>query len=220
MSAAPAFDRNAQRRRGMLAKVHLARKELGLDEDTYRAILRRLTGHESAGSCNEAQLGAVLDEFKVKGWKPTVAGKTPAGTGMAPILRAADHAAARKARAMWISLHQLAVVRDASEAALEAFGRRQLGVEKIQWTDQARMYRLIEALKAMAEREGWSQDLAGVPAEAQILVLKQRLLAAIEKKAGRVAPPERVRYFGHRTETLIDAQIAAAAEALAEQGLA
>ncbi|MDP1964000.1 MAG: hypothetical protein Q8K93_17570, partial [Reyranella sp.] len=54
-----------------------------------------------------------------------------------------------------------------------------LGVERLQWADQGLVYKLIEALKAMAERAGWSQDLAGVDPRDQVAVLRERLAAAI-----------------------------------------
>ncbi len=63
---------------------------------------------------------------------------------------------------MWISLHQLGVVRDPSEAALERFGARQLGVERLAWAGGSEGYRLIEALKAMAQRAGWDQATPGL----------------------------------------------------------
>ena len=127
--------------RPALAKVAIARKELGLDEDTYRDILERLTGHRSAKDASDQQLGLVLDEFKAKGWTPRnpVVRKKP---------RLVSPPAVRKARALWIGLADLGAVRDRSEAALESFARRQLGVESMDWSDAARLYKLIEALKA------------------------------------------------------------------------
>ena len=85
---------------------------------------------------------------------------------------------------MWISLHQLGAVRDPSEAALEAFARRQLGVDRLRWAVASEANALIEALKQMAERAGWSQDLSGVPAVQHVAVLKARLADAIEKARG------------------------------------
>lgn len=139
-------------RRSLIAKVHVARKELGLDEDTYRGVLGEVTGHASAKDCDDAQLVAVLDHFKLRGFSaaPRKAGKTAA-------TRRADHPSARKARALWISLYQLGVVRNASEQALEAFAARQLKCERMQWARQSDSFRLIEALKDMAERAGWWQ---------------------------------------------------------------
>ncbi|MFC5372872.1 gp16 family protein [Brevundimonas faecalis] len=164
-------------RRAAVVKVQIARRDLALDEDTYRAMLARLTGQTSASACTDAQLGRVLDELKAKGWAP----KVIAGGRKAPRAKpaAADQAVAKKARALWISLHQLGAVRDPSEAALEAFARRQLGVERLRWAVASEAYSLIEALKKMAERAGWSQDLSGVPAARHVAVLKARLAAAI-----------------------------------------
>jgi phage gp16-like protein len=181
----------------MLAKVHLAAKELGLQDDARRDVLERLTGHRSSTDCSDAQLDQVLVEFKRLGWtpKPANMGSTPGSrndtgtrTGTAPVsktVRRADHPAAKKARALWISLHQLGVVRDRSEKALESFARRQLKVDRLQWADPAACYRLIEALKAMAERAGWSQDLAMVKEDRQVFMLKARLANAQATKLGR-----------------------------------
>jgi len=167
-----------------LAKVHIAKKELAIEDGAYRAMLVRITGQESAAACNDDQLEAVLDELKAKGWTPRfVAGSAPARAGKALARRPADHPVARKARALWISLHQLGAVRNGSNAALEAFARRQLQVEVFQWADQGQGYKLIEALKAMAEREGWSQDVAGYRGAAAVQVLKDRLAALIAKRS-------------------------------------
>jgi phage gp16-like protein len=159
--------------RAAIAKVKIAAKELRLDDETYRAMLKRITGQSSAAHCDEVQLGRVLDEMKAKGWKPKVV--QGGRRGPSAKARPAQSPMAKKARALWISLHQLGTVRDPRESALEAFGRRQLGVDKLVWADEGQAYRLIEALKAMAERAGWSQDLTGVPAAQHVAVLKARL---------------------------------------------
>lgn len=156
------------RRKAQLAKIHMAKKELAIEDGAYRAMLTRLTGHESSAKASAAQLDAVIAELQVKGWKPKP------GTAQRGVKRA-DHPSAKKARALWISLHELGAVRNGSEQALEAFAARQLGVTRLQWADQGLVYKLIEALKRMAERAGWSQDLAGVAPAQHTVVLKARL---------------------------------------------
>ena len=188
IAAAPAKFPADPRRRAMIGKVKIAQKELGLDDCTYRAMLERITGQTSAASCSEAQLGLVLDELKAKGWKPVLVagGRAKAGSAREQRPAPADHPVARKARALWISLYQLGEVRDPSERALERFAKRQLGVERLQWADQSQGHRLIEALKAMAERGGWSQDMRWV--DNPVVTLKTRLLAAIHDKLGTKPP--------------------------------
>jgi phage gp16-like protein len=151
VSARPAtFNRSTQHRRSMLGKIHIAKKQLAMDEDDYRQLLFEQTGHGSAADCSDAQLARVIEQLKAKGFKPLPKpGKT-----------AATHPMARKARALWISLHHLNVVQNPAEEALEAFSRRQLGCAKLNWANQREAYKLIEALKAMALRHGWRQTAA------------------------------------------------------------
>ncbi len=180
------FDGASQHRRGLIAKVHVARKQLGLDEDSYRQILADVTGHASAGDCDERQLKAVLGHFESRGFAPR-----PRKAGVRP---AADHPSARKARALWISLHQLGAIDNPAEQALEAFARRQLKVSALQWADQSQCYKLIEALKAVAERHGWRQDftgpLAALDSMSRTRQLKARLCEAIlvKLKAADIVP--------------------------------
>jgi phage gp16-like protein len=163
-------------RRAALAKVHLAAKELGLETEDYRAVLVRVTGKSSAGEMTFAELQAVLDEFGRRGWSGRAA--KPA----APRARPADHPSARKARALWISLWQLGAIESASEAGLEAFARRQLKCERMQWADQAAAYKLIEALKGIAARHGWE-----VRFETPALVVSS-LIEAIHAKLAAIRP--------------------------------
>ncbi|MCX9146596.1 gp16 family protein [Erythrobacter sp. WG] len=182
-NAAPArFDRSASHRRAMLAKIHVAKKELQLADDDYRQILLDSAGRTSAGDCTEAELERVLKRLQEIGFTPL----TKAGAA-----RPAQHPMARKARALWISLHHLGAVEKPSEQALEAFARRQLKCERLVWADQSQGYRLIEALKAMAERHGWPQvDPAGRPWS--LLKLKELLCEAIlaKLKARDIVPAD------------------------------
>lgn len=184
-------------RRALLAKVHLGAKQLGLDDDTRRDLLARVTGHRSSGDCRDDQLVAVIKEYRRLGWTPhAVAGRAaPSPTRR---VKAAAHPVAVKARALWISLHQLGVVRDPSERALEAFAARQLKVDRLVWADQSQGYRLIEGLKAMAERAGWSQDLSMIKAERAVWTLKTRLVNA------QLAKLKRGYLQGPQTEAYLD----------------
>ncbi|WP_448660326.1 gp16 family protein [Sphingomonas sp. CJ99] len=165
-----------QRRNAMLAKVHLGAKDLGLVGDAYLDLLFGVTGKDSAKKCTDAELSAVLDRLKGLGWKPA----SPRGrTGERRQARAADHKVAAKARALWISLYHLGAIDDAGEMALEAFARRQLKCERLQFADQRLAFRLIEALKAMAERHGWSQSTEGLAPGAGPIVLRRRLVERI-----------------------------------------
>lgn len=174
------FDRATSHRRAMLAKIHVARAQLRLAEDDYRQILLEETGKRSAADCSEEALARVIARLKRLGWQPLPKG--------GPAQRPAQHPVARKARALWLSLYHLGAVRSGEESALEAFARRQLGCARLVWANQRQGYRLIEALKAMAEKHGWAQtDGKGnnLPPRALKEGLCQAILAKL-KQAGEI----------------------------------
>jgi phage gp16-like protein len=179
--AVPAqFDKSSQHRRSMIAKVQIARQQLNMDEDDYRQILFDQTGAMSLKDCSEAQIARVLDVMKAKGFKAL------------PGKKAASHPMARKARALWISLYHLNAVNNPAEEALEAFARRQLGCDKLQWARQSDAFRLIEALKSMASRHGWLQHNRATGRQFNPIELQASLCAAIliKLKEAGIAPAD------------------------------
>ncbi len=56
-------------RRSQLAQIHIARKDLGLDEDTYRAMLMDVAGVTSSADLTAKGRRDVLARFESKGWK-------------------------------------------------------------------------------------------------------------------------------------------------------
>lgn len=141
------FDPSTQRRRSLLAKINIGRQSLNMDEDDYRQLLLSETGKLSLKDCSEPQLVRVVEALKAKGFRPLP---------NASQRKAAQQPMAVKARALWISLYHLGVVHNPGEPALEAFAKRQLGCERMVWARDSDSFRLIEALKAMATREGWA----------------------------------------------------------------
>lgn len=65
----------------LIAKIKIGQKALGLDDATYRAVLQRVTSHDSTTKCSERQLVAVLVEYRNLGWNPT--GRCHTGNGKA-----------------------------------------------------------------------------------------------------------------------------------------
>jgi phage gp16-like protein len=163
-------------RSGLIGKIHVAKAQLGLDDDTYRAMLKRVTGKESSASCSISQLEGVKAELVNLGWKP--AKRAHPRAGKRPL---ADGEIAGKLRALWISGYHLGVVKDPSEAALAAFvkratGGKKRGVDALQWLTADDARKAIEALKAWLAREGevdWGREdprRAIVEAQHRILV--------------------------------------------------
>ncbi len=123
-----------------LAKIHIARKELKLQEEDYRAILRRVAGVESAAGLDDAALEAVLAELRRLGWKPAFTGKKP------------DRADLRMIFGLWAELGRQGALVDPSRSALRAFVGRQEDVSDPEFLRRDQAQRVIEALKAWLRR--------------------------------------------------------------------
>ena len=140
-----------------LALIHVAKKQLGLDEEAYRGLLERLTGKRSAKDMDFRELEAVIAEMRRLGFSA------------APKLRrnGLEGPYAAKLQALWIAGWNLGIVRDRRDKALTAFVLRQTGIPASRWLrlpeDAAKV---IEALKAWLAREGgvdWSRRRRGDP---------------------------------------------------------
>lgn len=62
---------NNQRAKDMQL-IHIAKKDLAMDDDTYRALLLRVTGKSSSKDLNDSERDALLKEFKRLGFKVKV----------------------------------------------------------------------------------------------------------------------------------------------------
>lgn len=123
--------------------IHVAKRELRMDEDDYRALLLRAGGHSSAKDLSDDGAQAVIEEMKRLGFKPKNANSTLSGP-FAP-----------KLVALWLSAWNLGIARNRHEHALIAFVERQTGIAHVRWVrDQREAAKVIEALKKWMAREG------------------------------------------------------------------
>lgn len=134
----------------LYAKLHIAQKELGLDEDSYRDILQRVGGCYHAKDMSISGLEAVLKEFKRLGWKPKP------GTRRTP---ESVKGQVRMIYGIWKDLEPYVRASD-KLAALRSFVQRQTktvanpqGVSAPEFLDAAQANRVIEGLKDWLRRE-------------------------------------------------------------------
>lgn len=136
------------------AAIHVAKKQLGLDDDTYRALCVRITGKNSSSDMSEIERTKVIEHFRQQGFKPASKGtRKPLEGKFAP-----------KLQALWIACWNLGITRSKSDQALIAFVKRQSGVDHTRfliYADDAD--KVIEGLKSWMKREAnvnWSKDKA------------------------------------------------------------
>lgn len=123
-------------------KIQIARRQLGLDDDAYRAILKRTVGAESSKGLTPRQVGRVLVELERLGFKPK------ASTG-----RAKPKPAAERAKLVGKIEAQLAEAGRPWGYA-DALAARMYQVERLEWCDSKQLGGIITALAKDAERHG------------------------------------------------------------------
>lgn len=121
----------------MLAKIHIAKKELGLSEPEYRALLLRVGKVESARQLSDKAANLVIAEMKRLGFTPRQSTRPPA-----------ERADVRKIYALWGSLHVGELDRD----ALRAWVRTRFQVSAPEFLKPAQAREAIEQLKAWQKR--------------------------------------------------------------------
>lgn len=130
-----------------LAKIHIARKDLGLDEDTYREIIRDV-GKAASGSAADltpAGRARVLGRFRERGWQPRRRAVRQSTDWRRPRIK--------KITALWCALADAGVVQNRSEASMVKWCAGITRKPKLEWADSDDLNRCIEGLKDWARRE-------------------------------------------------------------------
>ena len=125
------------------AQIHIAKSQLGLDDETYREVLKVATGKTSCAAMSERELKAALQAFKDRGFKSRPPRKA---SGTATL--------EEKLVAIWRSMASDGLLNNGSDAALRSYVRRQTGCkyEAPQFCDNKTLIRLIESLKQWRKR--------------------------------------------------------------------
>ena len=158
----------------LIRVIHVARRELAMDDDTYRGILQRVGNARSAKDLSVSNLQRVLEHMKACGFKVR-----PNRKQSRPL---ADDPESKKIRAMWLFMHELGIVRDPSERALAAYVKRIAHVDALQWTNGDQTLAVIESLKAWVMRilpgkiRSGTAAITSLPATADELMHLQVLL--------------------------------------------
>lgn len=132
-------------RRGVTAQIHIARKELGLDEDTYRQMIATVTGGKrSCADCTVPELYQVVQRLKDHGFKARVRKRVaqhpgkPHNLDNEPMLQKIE-ALLAELKAPW--------------SYADAIAKRQYKVERCAWLKTVEQYTgLIAALDVELEK--------------------------------------------------------------------
>ncbi|HZF96923.1 MAG TPA: regulatory protein GemA, partial [Pseudoxanthomonas sp.] len=133
------MSRPCAQRRQQLARIHLAKKQLGLDDETYRSLLLRVGGHSSSADMNPSQRNAVIREFLRLGFKEERKVQQrkrwpgePKNCDAVPLLRKVRALLTDKRRP-WSYAHKL--------------GERMFNVKRVEWLREDQLHSLVSALQ-------------------------------------------------------------------------
>ena len=160
-------------RKRLLATIYVAKRDMAMGEDAYRAMTLRVTGNASLKEADQQALLKVITDMKAKGWKPQVKGWKPSNKGWKsqPAKGAASKGTFRKAsprpeiRKLWVAAREVRDVGGFSFAdtgegdwrkAFAAWVKRQTGgetgVDNPEWLTADQTRQLIEQLKQWKAR--------------------------------------------------------------------
>lgn len=131
---------NPEHRRAMIAKIKIAQKALAMNDDSYRALLTRVTGKDSAAALEKREMEAVLREMQRLGWKPV----NPQGTR--PRVASEKDRTIAKIGAI---LKELNLSWNYAHGMAKAMFAR----ERVEWLDAAELHKLMQALAVYQRRQ-------------------------------------------------------------------
>lgn len=132
----------------LIKLIHVGRRELHMDDESYRAMLAnipQLEGARSSKDLSVPKLKVVLELLKAKGFRVVPKAKKQQG-------KMAGDPQSRMIRHLWLSLHTAGKVRDSSEQALAKYVARLTKVDQLQWLDGHQASVVIESLKQWLAR--------------------------------------------------------------------
>lgn len=136
--------------------IHVLKGKLSLSDDDYRALLIQLTGHSSSKAMTQAQRRTVREHLQRlaahMGIEQPATRQRPLADAAFAKAKAAASPRERKVWALWHQLHRDGLVDNPSAAALNAWVKRQVGVDALRFCTGPQLDTLIEALKAWGER--------------------------------------------------------------------
>lgn len=139
-----------------LAAIHVAKKQLGLEDDDFRDVCERVTGKRSTREMNEPQRIKLVEHFREHGFKPVSKGARKSLEGKF----------AAKLQALWIAGWNLGVFKNNNDKAMIAFVQRQTGLDAVRFVhypDDAE--KAIEGIKGWIERKVgsvWREPSIGI----------------------------------------------------------
>ncbi len=130
-----------------LAAIHVLAKRLDMDQDTYRAMLHRMTGQCSSGDLDMKGRRLVLDEMRRLSGESTTHAAIDTSAPNAPQQVRAD------TRAMLTKVQAILKATGKSWNYAHGTARRMFKVQRVEWLRADQLHRVVAALNYQQERQ-------------------------------------------------------------------
>lgn len=135
-----------EKRKQLIAQIHIAKNQLGMEEENYRATLQRITGKDSCSEMKTSELVDVVKEMKRLGFKPSSTARSAKKHGKKPSVTKSKEALINKIEAMIADL-------DLSWDYVHDMANRMFAIERVQWLDEQKLYKLTQALAVYQRKQ-------------------------------------------------------------------
>lgn len=143
----------AQLRKKYYTLLQLGKSQLRMDDEFYygiwlpeqKATIDPETGRYSAKTMTLEQLRQAVEHMVRLGFKIKSSNDKSSR-------KLAGDPQSTKIRALWLEMHNQGIVRNSSEASLNAYVKRLTGIEALQWLTTEQASGVIEALKRWQKR--------------------------------------------------------------------
>ncbi len=148
-------------RRADLAKIHIGKKALRMDEDIYREMIKKLSKGrtDSAADLTVIERTALLQKFGSLGWKPNRRKFSPRTSHKKP----GQKTPIDKIRALWIQMFNDGITESGDERALCKYCMRMVKKHSPDWLTDKEQTQVLESLKQWHKRvwsEWYREDMA------------------------------------------------------------
>ena len=129
-------------RNNELAMIHIAKKDLRLDDDTYRAMLWTVAHVRSSSDLDQTGRANVLKHFKACGWKPKSSGfkiEPPKNVKLSSV-------------ALVGKIGALLTVLQKPWAYADGMAKNMFNVEKLTWCTPQQLHKMVAALEIAKAR--------------------------------------------------------------------
>lgn len=120
----------------LIKAIQTGRRKLGMTDDEYRGLLSGVTGGRTTSSkeLSGDELVRALTALRKVGFRTTTDPQI------------------RKIKSLWYEMHDLGIVRNRSDQAIETYIRRITKAQKIKWCSVQQLQLVIETLKNWIDR--------------------------------------------------------------------